>query len=325
MSFKKFAVATVAASAVVVALAGCANSGSSASSSGAAASGEKICVYTHGDGGTFWSVFQKGSEAAAETLGVTLDYQGTNNDAAKQAQAIEAGIAGGCKAISVSAPNPDAIKDALAKAEAAGIPVLTTNSGAKDYAALGAYTHVGQDEVIAGEEAGKKFNDLGLKSVLCVIQEADNQGLAERCQGLKNTFKGTVVELNADGALKNPQQAQSQIAAALTANPNVDGIFTLNADVATGSAIPAIPAGKNITVGTVDLSKDALQAIKDGKLAFAVDQQQYAQGYLAVLLQYLALTNGNLLGGGQPVYTGPGFVTKENVDDVITYTANGTR
>lgn len=324
---KKMGVAAIAVVAAAgLALTGCAQSSGGSSDTAAAGSDYKICVYTHGDGGTFWSVFEKGAEAAAKSLGVTLDYQGTSNDAAKQAQAIEAGVAGGCNALAVSVPDAGAIKDALAAAEAKGIPVLTTNSGAKDYKALGAYTHVGQDEVVAGEAAGEKFNTLGLKNVMCVIQEANNSGLAERCQGLKNTFAGTVTDLNADGALADPSGAEAKIAAALTADPSIDGIFTLNADVATGSALPAAEAsGREITIGTVDLSKDALEAIKAGTIAFAIDQQQYAQGYLAVLLNYLALSNGNKLGGTLPIYTGPGFVLAENVDDVITYTANGTR
>jgi len=321
---KKIGMAALAvAAAATLTLSGC-----SASNGGSSNANKdlKICVYTHGDGGTFWSVFQKGAEAAAKTLGVTLDYQGANNDAAKQASTITAGVAGGCKALSVSVPDAGAIKDPLAAAEAKGIPVVTVNSGAHDYLALGAYTHIGQDESVAGEAAGTKFNALGVKNLLCVIQEANNSGLNQRCAGAKKTFKGTVTELNADGALADPTGAQAKIAAALAANKAIDGIFTLNADVATGSALPAIQAaGSKITLGTVDLSKDALADIKSGTIAFAIDQQQYAQGWMAVALQYLALTNGNELGGGLPIYTGPGFVTKDNVDNVIKYTAAGTR
>lgn len=327
MKFNKIAIAAAAVvSASALVLAGCASGGSGGDSQAADNKDIKICVYTHGDGGTFWSVFEKGAEAAATMTGVTLDYQGTTNDAAKLAQAIEAGVAGGCSAISVSVPDAGAESEALAAAEAAGIPVLTTNSGAKDYKALGAYTHVGQDEVVAGEAAGERFNELGLTNVVCAIQEANNSGLAERCQGLKNTFAGTVTDLNIDGALADPAMAEQKITAALSADPTIDGLFLLNADVATGSAMPAVEtSGREIVIGTVDMSADALQAIKDGKIAFAIDQQQYAQGFLAVMLQYLAVTNGNQLGGGLPMYTGPGFVTSDNVDDVITYIGNGTR
>ena len=327
MSFKKFAVAAVAATAVVVALAGCSSQSSDSASGGDSANKDiKICVYTHGDGGTFWSVAQAGAEAAGADLGVTVDYQGSSNDAAKQAQTIEAGISGGCQGIAASAPDPDAISAALAQAEEAGIPVVTMNSGSSVFGDLGAFTHVGQDEVIAGEGAGKKFNDLGAKKVLCPIQEAANVGLTDRCQGLKNTFKGEVVDLNVDGALADPTGAEAKIKAALDADPAIDGILTLNADVATGSAMPAVKAsGRNIQIGTFDMSSDALDAIEAGNMVFAIDQQQYAQGYMSVVLLYLAITNGNELGGGLPVYTGPGFVTADNVAVVKEYVAAGTR
>ncbi len=121
-------------------------------------------------------------------------------------------------------------------------------------------------------------------------------------------------------------RSQAEIQAKLTADPTIDGVFALNADIATGGAIPAAAAaGRKITIGTVDLSGDAVTAIKDGKLAFAIDQQQFAQGYLSVSVLYLNLLNGHVLGGGQPIYTGPGFVTKDNADLVQKLAAAGTR
>jgi len=322
----KLKLAALAATAALV-LAGCAApSGGDSASGGGENSDIKICVYTHGDGGTFWSVAQAGAEQAGTDLGVTVDYQGSTNDAAKQAQTIEAGIAGGCQGIAASAPDPDAIKDAMLAANEAGIPTVTMNSGSAVFADLGAFTHVGQDEIVAGREAGKKFNELGLTKILCPIQEAANIGLQERCQGLAETFNGEVVNFNADGALADLSGAQAKILAALQADPAIDGIFALNADVASGAALPAAQAsGSDITIGTVDMSTDALNAIKAGDIAFAIDQQQYAQGYLSVVLLYLAITNANELGGGLPMYTGPGFVTADNVDVVLGYVDAGTR
>ena len=328
MSFKmKMAGAVATAALVAASLAGCASSSnSSTDASGADTKDVKICVYTHGDGGTFWSVAQAGAEQAGKDLGITVDYQGSTNDAAKQAQTIDAGVAGGCQGIAASAPDPDAIKDAMLAAHDAGIPTVTMNSGSAVFADLGAFTHVGQDEIVAGREAGKKFNELGLKKVLCPIQEAANVGLQERCQGAAETFSGEVVNFNADGALADLSGAQAKILAALQADPAIDGIFTLNADVASGAALPAAQAsGREVTIGTVDMSADALQSIKDGDIAFAIDQQQYAQGYLSVVLLYLAITNANELGGGLPMYTGPGFVTADNVDVVMGYVEAGTR
>ncbi len=322
MSMKTKAIALAAVAAL--ALAGCSAQGANN------ASGDhkdlKICVYTHGDGGTFWSVAQKGAEAAAADLGVTLDYQGSNNDAAKQAQTIDAGVSAGCSGIAASAPDPEAIKAAMLKAHDAGIPTVTMNSGSAVFAALGAFTHVGQDEIVAGEQAGLKFNAMGVKHVLCPIQEANNVGLQDRCKGLSNTFKGKVTNFNLDGGLADLTAASAKIKAALQADKSIDAVFALNADIAAKAVLPAATdLGLSLKIGTVDMSPEALDAIKAGTMEFAIDQQQYAQGYMSVVLLYLALTNGNELGGGAPVYSGPGFVTKDNVDKVISLVAAGTR
>jgi len=329
MKVSKIAVVAFAASALV--LTGCSSSGSDAEASASApATGNdnsqyNICMVTHGDGGGFWSVAKAGAERAASDLGVTFKYEETSNDAEKQAQLIEADTTSGCQAIAASAPNPDAIKDAMLAAKAAGIPTVTMNSGSKVFKDLGAFTHVGQDEFVAGQGAGLKFKEAGAKKVLCVIQEANNIGLQERCDGAKDTF-GNVVNLQLSAGLADLAASQAEIKAALEADADIDAIFALNADIATGSAMTAAEeSGKTLTIGTVDLSGDAVQAIIDGKLAFAIDQQQYAQGYMSVVLLYLNLMNGHELGGGLPIATGPGFVTKDNAARVQALAAAGTR
>ena len=164
MKVGKLAIAALAASALV--LAGCSSSDSDSaaeSTDDAAASedsgdsgstGPKICMVTHGDGGGFWSVAKAGADKAGADLPVQFTYQETTNDAQLQAQLIESFISEGCEGIAVSAPNPDAISDALAKADEAGISIVTMNSGSKVFKDLGAFTHVGQDEFIAGQVAG---------------------------------------------------------------------------------------------------------------------------------------------------------------------------
>jgi len=317
----------VAAAAVLV-LTAC-SSGQESDNAGGNGSGEnadiKLCMYTHGDGGGFWSVAKRGAEQAAEDLGVELDYQESNNDAEAQAQFIEAGVSGGCDGISVSAPNPDAIQGALASATDAGIPIVTMNSGSADFLDLGAFTHVGQDEFIAGQEAGRRFQELGVTKVLCPIQEANNIGLQQRCDGAKDTF-GNVVNLQLSAGLADLSKSQAEVQAKLEADPSIDAVFALNADIATAAAMPAAEAvGREIQIGTVDLSGDAVQAIADGEMAFAIDQQQYAQGYLPIVLLYLNKINGHVLGGGLPMYTGPGFVTQENAELVQQLAEDGTR
>ena len=326
MKAPKLGLAAAVAAAMVLAACSSGTDSNDDGDGGSSANADiKICMYTHGDGGAFWSVAKKGAEKAAADLGIDLDYQESNNDPEAQAQLIEAGVSAGCDGIAVSAPSPDAIQGAMDKAFEAGIPLVTMNSGSAVFQDLHAFTHVGQDEFIAGQEAGKKFKELGATKILCPIQEPNNIGLQDRCDGAKDTF-GNVENLQLSSGLTDLSKSEAEIQAKLEADPDIDAIFSLNADIATGSSMPASEAvGRDIINGTVDLSGDAVQAIADGDLAFAIDQQQFAQGYLPVVLLYLNKINGHVLGGGQPMYTGPGFVTQENAELVQQLAEDGTR
>ncbi len=77
-------------------------------------------------------------------------------------------------------------------------------------------------------------------------------------------------------------------------------------------------------IATFDLSPDVLDAIEAGNMLFAIDQQQYLQGYLPVVL--LTLYNTNLNTIANPVLmTGPGFVTQDTAARVKDLSAAGTR
>jgi len=283
-----------------------------------------IAVITHGDDGVFWSVAQKGAEQAGKDLGITVKYQGANNDGAVEAGYIDQAVADGVDGIAVSLADPDALEASVKAAVAAGIPVVTLNSGSDLFKELGAITHVGQDETVAGNGAGEKFNELGAKKILCVKQEQTNVGLEARCNGADDTFDGEVVQITTSGDA-DPVASQGEINAALAADPDIDAVFATGPIGAHLAVLAAEELGREVQIGAVDLSTDILADIKDGKAAFTIDQQQYLQGYLSVVFLYLNVTNANTVGGGLPVYTGPGFVTKDNVDAVASLVEAGTR
>lgn len=310
----------------VLGLAACSSSASdnaSSSSGGGSGSDLTIAVITHGDGGSFWSVAKKGAEDAGKAMGVTVDYQESNNDPQKQAQLIEAAVTAGVQGIAVSVPNPDAIKDALAQATAAGIPIVTLNSGSTVYKELGAITHVGQDEEIAGEGAGTQLKEAGATKLLCVIHEQNNVGLQSRCDGAAKTF-GDVEDFQVTGT-SDPTKTANEIAAKLQADSSIDAVLALNPDIAMAAVEAVGTAGSSAKLATFDLSGDVVKAIENGDILFAVDQQQYLQGYLPVVFLTLYNTNANTVGGGQPVLTGPGFVTKDNAAKVQALAEAGTR
>jgi len=281
-------------------------------------------MITHSDDGPFWSVLKRGAEAAAEDVGVELVWQGSNNDPGVQQSDIEAAIAAGSDGIASSLPSPDQLIPVLQDAVAAGIPVYTLNSGVNDYQEIGATSHVGQTEFIAGQGAGARFNDAGATKILCGIQEQDNVALAERCDGLADTFSGEVVASFMD--LDADQTAQeAAINAALSADPDYDGFMGVGPVIAMSGLRAAESLGRDLTVGGFDVTPDLLNAIESGEILFTVDQQQYLQGYLPVILMYLEVTNSNTAGGGLPILTGPGFITADNASSVKALVEAGTR
>jgi simple sugar transport system substrate-binding protein len=283
-----------------------------------------FAMVTHSDEGSFWSVVKKGAQQAAKDEGVKLIWSPSNNDPQKEAQLIDAAVSQKVDGIAVSVPNADAIKAPLAKAKAAGIPIITLNSGVDDFKALGAITHVGQSEGIAGEAAGAKLKSAGATKVLCVIHEQNNIGLQQRCEGVKKGFGGDVTNVNVKGTA-NVATTQTEIKSKLQADKSFDAVITLNPDIAVAAVTAIKGASSKAKLATFDLSPAVLKDIKAGTVLFAVDQQQYLQGYLPIVFLKLFKTNANTVGGGQPVLTGPGFVDKANAATVEKLAGEGTR
>jgi simple sugar transport system substrate-binding protein len=314
-------------------VAGCGSSSDNSSSGGGggkdkvtATQGRDLtfAMVTHGDAGSFWSVVKKGALQAGKDMGVKVNYTESNNDPQKQAQMIDAAVTQKVDGIAVSAPNPSAIKGSLAKAKSAGIPIITLNSGSDVYQQLGAITHVGQDETIAGRAAGARIKSEGAKKVLCIIHEQGNIGLQQRCDGAKQGFGGTLDTLQVKGT-NDLSTTQTEIKSKLQADKSYDYVLALNPDIATTAATAIKAASSDAKLATFDLSGDVVKAISAGTVQFAVDQQQYLQGYLPIVFLTLFKTNANTVGGGQPVLTGPGFVDKSNASKVQQLASEGTR
>ncbi len=298
---------------------------SSASGKGSSGGGGHLsfAVITHGSAGdAFWDVVQHGAVRAGKDLGVSVDYQ-SDGDPQRQAQLIDAAVNQKVDGIVVSMANPDALKDSVEAAVHAGIPVVTINSGGDRSAEFGAIGHVGQDEAIAGQGAGRQLATEGAKKVLCVVHEAGNIGLEQRCSGASQGLGTDVTPLQVD--INDLQGAQSTIASQLQSDPSIDAVLTLNSAVAAVAVTAAKDAGSKAIVATFDLNSDVIKGIQDGSIAFAVDQQQYEQGYLPIVMLQLYAKNLNTVGGGRPVLTGPGIVDKKNVDQIADLATAGTR
>jgi simple sugar transport system substrate-binding protein len=282
-----------------------------------------VAMVTHGPpGDTFWDLIRKGAETAAKKDNIDLKYS-AELQGPDQANLVQNAVDSEVAAIAVTLARPEAIKPALQSAISKGMPIVALNAGIDDWQAAGAKAYFGQDEQISGEAAGKKLAADGARKVVCVIQDQGNVALESRCAGVKAGFGGAVENLNVNGT--DMPSVQSTITAKLQQDPAIDYIVTLGAPIALTAVESANNAGSTARIGTFDTNAQLVDAIKAGKVQWAVDQQPFLQGYLAIDSLWLYLNNGNVIGGGQPTLTGPAFIDKSNIDAIADYAKNGTR
>ncbi|MFF3734384.1 sugar ABC transporter substrate-binding protein [Streptomyces sp. NPDC002476] len=282
-----------------------------------------FAMVTHsGDGDTFWDIVQRGAEQAAVKDNIKFLYS-HHDEAQQQAQLVQAAIDQKVDGLIVTLAKPDAMKEVVAKATRAGIPVITVNSGSAESKRFGALTHVGQDEFIAGEAVGDELNARGRKKALCILHEQGNVGHEQRCAGAKKTFDGQMQNLYVEGT--NMPDVQASIEAKLQADKSIDAVVTLGAPFADAAVKAKKTAGSTAEIDTFDLNAKVATALEDKTLGFAVDQQPYLQGYEAVDLLWLYRYNGDVLGGGRPVLTGPQIITEKDAAALAPYTKRGTR
>ena len=281
-----------------------------------------IAMITHEvPGDSFWDLIRKGAETAANKDNIELRYS-NDPEAPNQANLVQSAVDSDVDGIAVTLAKPDAMKAAVAAAEAKGIPIVAFNSGLEDWQAMGVKEYFGQDEFIAGQAAGKRLTEDGATKAICVIQEQGHVGLEARCAGVKETFPATET-LNVNG--KDMPSVESTITAKLQQDPSIDMVVTLGAPFALTAVQSAKNAGSTTKVGTFDTNAALVDAIQGGTVQWAIDQQPYLQGYLAIDGLWLYVNNKNLIGGGEPTLTGPSFIDKSNIDAVAELAKGGTR
>jgi simple sugar transport system substrate-binding protein len=284
-----------------------------------------IIVVSHGQANDpFWSVVKNGVELAAKHTGASVDYRAPETfDMVAMSQLIDAAVNQEPDGLVVSIPDGDALGPSIKRAVAAGIPVISINSGSDVSKSLGALLHVGQDEFDAGKAAGERLAAMGGKKGICVNQEVGNVALDLRCEGFTKGFGGNVKVLPTSN---DPTEIQSKVRAAIESDPKIDTVMALGASTAgepTVAAVKALGKAGKIRVATFDLSANFLKSIAAGDAAFAIDQQQFLQGYLAVNFMALHADYGLMPGGNVP--SGPNLITKEKAGQVVELSAKGIR
>ena len=285
----------------------------------------KIIAVVHGQASDpWWSVVKNGIAEAAEVNGVTVDYRAPETfDMVAMAQLIEAAVNQEPDGIMVSIPDADALGPSIEKAVAAGIPVISMNSGSGVYEKLGALLHVGQEEYTAGLAAGKALKAAGGTKGLCINHEVGNVALDTRCQGFADGFEGEIVVLP---TTNDPSEVKAKVKASLESDPDLDTALGLSASLAGEQIVAAVDelgrAG-DVRIGSFDLSGSYLESVRDGEALFAIDQQPYLQGYLPV--QLLALNAKYGVMPATAIGSGPNLITQDKAAQVIDLASKGIR
>ena len=286
-------------------------------------SATEIIVVSHGQANDpFWSVVKNGVDQAAKDMGIKVSYRAPETfDMVAMSQLIDAAVNQEPDGLVVSIPDADALGPSIKKAVAAGIPVISMNSGSDVSKGLGALLHVGQEEYDAGKIAGEKLAAAGGAKGICVNHEVGNVALDLRCKGFSDGFGGSV-EILPTG--NDPAEIEAKVKAKLSADSSIDTVLTLGASLAGEPAVAAVKAvGSKAKVASFDLSANFLKSVMAGDAMFGIDQQQYLQGYLPVAFLAQHAKYGLMPGGNVP--SGPNLITKDKAGQVVTLSAKGIR
>lgn len=282
-----------------------------------------VAMVSHGaPGDTFWDLVRKGAEDAAQKDNVELRYA-SNPEIPEQSNLVQNAIDSRVDGIAMTMPNAQSLGPVAQKAVDAGIPVVGLNAGMNEYQDYGMTGFFGQDESVAGASAGARLAEENAQKVLCVIHEQGNSSQEARCGGVSEGLGKQVETLYVNGM--DLTSVNSTLQAKLAQDRSIDWVVGLQAGVSMAISDAADAANSEVKIATFDTNAQLMTAIRDGKIQFAIDQQPYLQGYMAVDSLWLAHRNGTTVGGGRPVYTGPAIVDATNVDVIAEAVGEGLR
>ncbi len=286
---------------------------------------QTIIVISHGQANDpFWQVVKNGVLQAAKDTGADVSYGAPESfNMAAMSDLIDEAVARKPDGLVVTIPDEGALGPAIHRAVVSGIPVVSMNAGSDVSKSLGVLLHVGQDEFDAGKAAGEKLAEMGGARGICINQEVGNVSLDLRCEGFARGFGGEVTVLPTSN---DPAEIEADVRAALEADPSVDTVMALGAPTAGEASVAAVRALKRVgevRVASFDLSASFLESVANGAAAFAIDQQQFLQGYLPVVFLALNAKYGLIPGGNVP--SGPNLITADKAAQVVALSAKGIR
>ncbi len=252
---------------------------------------------------------EKGARDAASAIGADFEHNfAPSGDMADMARLIETATATQPDGLVVSLPDVAALGNAIRSAADSGVPVITINSGLEHSKEVGALMHVGQPERLAGQAAGERAKEEGATKSICLNQEAYNTALVERCEGY---FDALGQDLNMIDVSNDVAQIKTRAAAALQADHDIDSVLAVGPHVCEAAAEAVDEVGGEVHLACFDLTPGVINLIEEGEVAYTIDQQQYLQGYMPIIVLHLYNNHAGLLPGSN-IPSGPGFVDASN-------------
>ena len=289
----------------------------------------KIAVVVHGSASDpYWSVVKRGVDDAAALTGAQVQYISPQVfDEVEHARLIDAAVATKPDGIIVSIADPDAQRNAVTGAIAAGIPTMNIDSNEVPGEEMGVTFYVGTvSEYDSGKRAGERLAKDGILKVVCINHEVGNTSLDDRCRGLNDGLAPSGGGTEVVAVTPDPGDIQRRTEAYLSAHPEVQGVFAMGA----GAANPLIPLFKEkelfgkIKLYTFDISPEVLDSIVAGEMEFGMDAQQYLMGFVPVINMVEYATHG--FWPQSDVYTGPLFVdTPAAAEAILVLAKEGIR
>ena len=279
-------------------------------------SGEQLVIRVsyHDVSNEFAPFIRQGVEQAAEELGVDAEFVGpVGADADAQIAEIET-LLDSIDGLAVSSVSTDALAPIIDRALEMGIPVVTYNTDNPESNRL---AFAGQDLVQSGREAGSVMCDLlgGQGTVLITTLDAAAQWSIDRETGARESLEACGIEVVATiNTGTEPTEIYSTIENAMLANPNVDGIVSLEccSTPAAGEYMVRNDMVGDVIIVGFDLLDQTVQLVKDGAIAATIDQAPVRQGFEAVNL-LVRFLNGETITN---IDTGVGIYTADNIAEV---------
>lgn len=272
----------------------------------------------------YWTRVVSGLEQAGKELGVKVIYRGTDNnlnDPHQQQRNIDAAVASRPDGLIVTNPTPESLNESISRASAAGIPVILVNQGGDQVKKVAALTFVGDDPAIQGQAGARQFNTMGVKRSLVITTPTGAIPFVDaRTRGFSETLKGktTLAEIPVS-SLNDSNRIKTITLTQLQKDPSIDSVFSIGS-CCISAMLEARASlgdrGKKMRWGTIDLTVAATDAIKAGELDFALNAQQYAQGYYPVVLLSLYHRQA-VIPATDAFITGPAVINKTNVAKII--------